>query len=241
MATPAQIDANRRNAQHSTGPRTPEGKDVSSRNATKFGLFTRHVLLPGEDEGELIALRESLRARLRPADTLEELYVERVVANTWRLQRALSGESTVFSSWKREHHFEADQVLAEQYPLRDLDSLQRHIASLERSIDRAMAQLEKLRKLRKEAEEDRGEKREEENGENEPNSTPTPERTASAPIEMVRTNPIQEGKSERKEGNGENEPNQHSGGGAFHAPAPVEIESAPGLDPPASVRDERCG
>ena len=26
MATPAQIAANRRNSQHSTGPRTPEGK-----------------------------------------------------------------------------------------------------------------------------------------------------------------------------------------------------------------------
>ena len=51
MATEAQIEANRRNAQHSTGPRTEAGKANSSRNATKFGLFsTNNCVLPGEEE-----------------------------------------------------------------------------------------------------------------------------------------------------------------------------------------------
>ena len=52
MATQSQIEANRRNAQKSTGPRSEEGKQTSARNATKFGLFSRHVLLPGDDEAE---------------------------------------------------------------------------------------------------------------------------------------------------------------------------------------------
>ena len=38
MATPAQIAANRQNAGKSTGPRTPEGKAVSSQNAFQSGL-----------------------------------------------------------------------------------------------------------------------------------------------------------------------------------------------------------
>ena len=38
MATLPQIEANRLNAQHSTGPRTPQGKAVSSQNAFKSGL-----------------------------------------------------------------------------------------------------------------------------------------------------------------------------------------------------------
>jgi hypothetical protein len=41
MATQAQIDANRRNAQLSAGPRTLEGKRVSSGNALTFGLFAQ--------------------------------------------------------------------------------------------------------------------------------------------------------------------------------------------------------
>ena len=49
MATDSQINANRENAQHSTGPKTPEGKQRSSLNATKFGLTGRTVVLPSED------------------------------------------------------------------------------------------------------------------------------------------------------------------------------------------------
>jgi hypothetical protein len=43
MTTQAQIDANRRNAQLSTGPRTLEGKRVSSGNALTFGLFANNI------------------------------------------------------------------------------------------------------------------------------------------------------------------------------------------------------
>ena len=41
MATPAQIAANRRNAQRSTGPKTEEGKRRCSQNARKHGLSSR--------------------------------------------------------------------------------------------------------------------------------------------------------------------------------------------------------
>lgn len=49
MATPAQIAANRRKAQKSTGPKTPEGKQTVSQNAVRHGLLSTNVLLPGED------------------------------------------------------------------------------------------------------------------------------------------------------------------------------------------------
>ncbi len=38
MLSPDKLEANRVNAQHSTGPRTPEDKSRSSRNAVKHGL-----------------------------------------------------------------------------------------------------------------------------------------------------------------------------------------------------------
>jgi len=52
MATAAQIAANRANAQHSTGPRTPEGKTASSMNALKHGADAASVVIPGEDPAQ---------------------------------------------------------------------------------------------------------------------------------------------------------------------------------------------
>src|ERR1700685_3206451 len=43
------MEANRRNAQHSTGPRTEAGLKISSLNALRHGLTSRVVVLPSED------------------------------------------------------------------------------------------------------------------------------------------------------------------------------------------------
>ena len=48
MATIKQIDANRRNAQNSTGPQSPEGKQTTALNALKTGLYATAELIPGE-------------------------------------------------------------------------------------------------------------------------------------------------------------------------------------------------
>ena len=56
MTTQAQIDANRRNAQLSTGPKTPEGKATSSQNATQHGLTSQRVVLPDEDPQEVLPI-----------------------------------------------------------------------------------------------------------------------------------------------------------------------------------------
>lgn len=44
-----QIEANRRNALHSTGPTTPEGKQASRLNALKHGLRAKNVIIPGQE------------------------------------------------------------------------------------------------------------------------------------------------------------------------------------------------
>ncbi|MBN2314488.1 MAG: hypothetical protein JXM79_11200 [Sedimentisphaerales bacterium] len=88
MATQAQLLANRRNAQQSTGPRTAEGKALSAKNATKHGLFARYDVVISEDQGDYDALRESLLKELAPEGTMENLLAERIVSLTWRIKRA---------------------------------------------------------------------------------------------------------------------------------------------------------
>lgn len=61
--SPAQIEANRANAQHSTSPRTAEGKSGSSANATKLGLYaTRAALLMPQDLASTRSFPETKRS-----------------------------------------------------------------------------------------------------------------------------------------------------------------------------------
>jgi hypothetical protein len=53
MCSLKQLEANRRNAQRSTGPASPEGKATAAQNAVKHGLYTENLLLEGEDPQEL--------------------------------------------------------------------------------------------------------------------------------------------------------------------------------------------
>jgi len=66
MATAKQIDANRRNAQKSTGPKTEEGRDRVRRNALKHGMTARTVL-PQEDPGSKTSGSTCIPATCSPA------------------------------------------------------------------------------------------------------------------------------------------------------------------------------
>jgi hypothetical protein len=87
MATLTQIEANRRNAQHSTGPRTPEGKAASSMNALKSGIDAESNVIPGEDAADLAALTERLYQGCQPQTDIESLLVDDIVRDTWLLTR----------------------------------------------------------------------------------------------------------------------------------------------------------
>lgn len=92
-----QIAANRRNAQQSTGPRTPQGKAVAKMNAVKHGILSTQVLVRGrhakENRREFVALHERFVADLQPVGPVEEMLVDQVVTSHWRLGRALAAEA----------------------------------------------------------------------------------------------------------------------------------------------------
>ena len=99
MTSDKQIQANRRNALMSTGPKTPQGKAAARQNALSHGLLSAEMLVPGEDEAALKELSERLRGELRPVGDLEGLLVERVIA-AWRLRRLGRVEADIFA-WER--------------------------------------------------------------------------------------------------------------------------------------------
>ena len=80
-------EINRANAQHSTGPKTVEGKDKSKHNSFKHGLYSKELVLPDEDPAELDELRATLRAEHQPADETEGILVNEIAENFWRLRR----------------------------------------------------------------------------------------------------------------------------------------------------------
>ena len=88
MATQAQIDANRQNAQKSTGPRTAEGKEAVSYNAFKHGLFVDKSIVSDETQEEYDRRRDGLLAKIEPVGEIECVVAERFVNLSWRLKRA---------------------------------------------------------------------------------------------------------------------------------------------------------
>ena len=120
--TPRKIEANRRNAQKSTGPNTAEGKAVSKMNALKHGLLAQTVVVRGhqfkESTNEFKKLCQEFYADLNPVGPLEEILVGQMVTATWRLRRARTAESGEIALsvdggwWVREKHNPLPLLLA---------------------------------------------------------------------------------------------------------------------------------
>jgi len=88
MSSNAQVEANRRNSQKSTGPKTPEGKARARLNAVTHGLLCDKAVIDGED-AELFAEHcRSMEEALAPEGAMEELLADRIAAQAWRLRRA---------------------------------------------------------------------------------------------------------------------------------------------------------
>ena len=77
-ASQSQLEANRLNAQKSTGPQTEAGKAVSSRNSLTHGLTAQQVVLAVEDPNQFEALRDKLHEEFDPCGPTEEHLVEQL-------------------------------------------------------------------------------------------------------------------------------------------------------------------
>jgi hypothetical protein len=94
MTTERQLEANRRNAARSTGPRSVAGKALVARNALKHGAFaTLPVVLGYERESDWQDHRAGILRSLAPAGLLETRLAERAALLLWRLDRVARYET----------------------------------------------------------------------------------------------------------------------------------------------------
>ena len=93
-------ERNRRNAQHSTGPRTPEGKARSCRNALKRGYsLTNHQILNNENPEAYEQMFRDLQAIYNPKSDREHLAVLEISHCMWAIRRLDIGEVTLINSF----------------------------------------------------------------------------------------------------------------------------------------------
>ena len=88
--------ANRQNARHSTGPKTPEGKAAIRFNALTYGLRTRATVLPDENAADYSRLWDELEAQWQPQNRTERCYLETMVTSQWLLARVAESEKKVY-------------------------------------------------------------------------------------------------------------------------------------------------
>jgi len=152
--TSAQIAANRANAQLSTGPVTPSGKSMSSRNAA--GPIAHSLAAGEEEQQEIDFLIGEYSDTFRPATPVErDLVVDMAVAR-WRRMRLLQFESSVlanaFNKVAAELGPGATRVQVQATALERLiessktwNTLHRYLRDAERTMNNCMKQLAAVR------------------------------------------------------------------------------------------------
>ena len=152
MATLKQIEANRCNAQHSTGPRTAQGKAISRMNALKSGIDARNEAASGEDPAALAALTEEYNREYQPLGVVERFLVDILIKDDWfmRRYRFLSADLVNHTAGVAyQSKMGADFGAGFAANTNSFQRLHRHIVETERSFFTHLAELERRQALRR--------------------------------------------------------------------------------------------
>ena len=155
---------NKANAQHSTGPRTEAGKQRSKMNAFRHGLTGQTVVLPTEDHSAYERHSQSFLDQYHPKDATETQLVQSLIDTSWRMNRATTVETNLFSLGITEmedrirvNHPEAEAALAMALAFREhmraFASISTQSQRLARQFERTLALLRQIQADRCAAEE----------------------------------------------------------------------------------------
>ena len=151
-ATPAQVNANRINAQRSTGPKTVEGKEAARRNALKHGLTGGGVVIPGEDEQEVTIRAAALKEQLvADGDVLGGAMVRQIAIASIRVERAFRYETAMTAERMRKapEVFDDGRLVLVQQILGEIEidpvTIRRRLLAVPEGIDALIGRLRALR------------------------------------------------------------------------------------------------
>src|SRR5579872_4775180 len=135
---------NRANSEHSTGPRTEEGKARSSQNALRHGLLSRTPVLPSEDRAAYEQHCRRFVDEYRPATPTETQLTQELADTAWRLNRipALEAELLHRAAHPPNEQARIDFDIVDAH--RVMASLSLHSSRLSRQFQRALQQLREI-------------------------------------------------------------------------------------------------
>jgi hypothetical protein len=97
MVSEKRIEANRRNAQKSSGPRSIDGRARSSMNALRHGITGQVSIMTVEDRGAHDKFVQELIAGLQPEGAVELQFASVIAEDFWRLQRIRAVENDMLA------------------------------------------------------------------------------------------------------------------------------------------------
>jgi hypothetical protein len=97
MISDQQLEANRSNAQQSTGAKTEAGRKRSRMNALRHGLTGQVTTMTEEDRAAHDTFSKALMKDLTPEGAMETQLAQRIATDSWRLNRASAIEDNLFA------------------------------------------------------------------------------------------------------------------------------------------------
>jgi hypothetical protein len=156
MSSAAQALANRQNATLSSGPKSPAGKEASSKNATRHGLSGIFTPLAHENPEEFEQIADRVRDEFKPEGESENFLADQMIYARCRLLRIQRLEDQAYEQILTEPGSGADpdaRILAAICQSGNaLDKLQRYRAAADRSYYKALRELQASRSRLQKAE-----------------------------------------------------------------------------------------
>jgi hypothetical protein len=153
MISEKQLEANRRNALRSTGPKTTEGKARSSRNNLRHGLTGQVTVMPNEDREAHDNFCGELIDSFKPESPLELQLAQSIAEDNWRLNRVRAIENNMFALGHADYHREIDIALADARTFQEQAAqfalLTMYEQRINRNLERSMKLLRELQAERK--------------------------------------------------------------------------------------------
>jgi hypothetical protein len=101
-------EINRINAEKSTGPKTPEGKQRSAMNAFKHGLTGQSLMLQPNEMEAYNCLTAALLSDLKPKTEPERQLAQKIIDGHFRLNRLAGVENNMFNFGLIQHTTDTD-------------------------------------------------------------------------------------------------------------------------------------